>query len=140
VAGEALALKAEAVTAEFRHGGGFQIALLRYTQALISQITQVSMCTRRHSVEKQLCRWLLLAFDRLEDKELQITHEAIAHLLGVRREGVTEAAGRLQAAGLIQYGRGRVQIRNREGLEQHCCECYLAIKREYIRLLEPAPA
>jgi CRP-like cAMP-binding protein len=138
VAGQAFALRADMVNEEFRHGGGFQIATLRYTQALIAQITQVSMCTRRHSVEKQLCRWLLLAFERLDGGELPITHESIAHLLGVRREGVTEAAGRLQAAGLIRYGRGRMHLLDRVGLVNHGCECYLAIRREYVRLLEQA--
>jgi CRP-like cAMP-binding protein len=144
VPGEALSLRAEVVTQEFRHGGAFQVAMLRYTQALIAQITQVSMCTRRHSVEKQLGRWLLLANDRMEGAEMPLTHEAIAHLLGVRREGVTEAAGRLQAAGLVRYGRGRIRVHDREGLVQHSCECYSAIRREYVRLLDtpavlPAP-
>jgi CRP-like cAMP-binding protein len=136
VAGEALALRAETMSHEFRLAGGFQMAMLRYTQALIAQITQVSMCTRRHTVERQLCRWLLLAFDRVEDGELTITHEAIAHLIGVRREGVTEAAGRLQSAGLIRYSRGRMHLQDREGLVQRGCECYLAIRREYARLLD----
>jgi CRP-like cAMP-binding protein len=139
IAGQALALKADVVAHEFRQGGGFQLAMLRYTQALIAQITQVSMCTRRHTVERQLCRWLLLAFDRIEGGELTVTHEAIAHLIGVRREGVTEAAGRLQAAGLIRYSRGRMHLQDRNGLVARCCECYTAIRREYARLLE-APA
>ena len=136
IAGQALALKADQVGQEFRLGGGFQFSMLRYMQALIAQITQVSMCTRRHTVERQLCRWLLLAFDRIEGGELLITHEAIAHLIGVRREGVTEAAGRLQAAGLIRYSRGRMQLQDRAGLVARCCECYTAIRREYARLLD----
>lgn len=136
IAGQALALKADVVGQEFRLGGGFQVSMLRYTQALIAQITQVSMCTRRHTVERQLCRWLLLAFDRNEGGELAMTHESIAHLIGVRREGVTEAAGRLQAAGLIRYSRGRMHLQDRDGLVARGCECYTAIRREYARLLE----
>jgi CRP-like cAMP-binding protein len=136
VPGEALVLRAEAVGSEFRHNGDFQRMLLRYTQALIAQITQVSMCTRRHSVEKQLCRWLLQAGDRVGGDEMPLTHEAIANLLGVRREGVTEAAGRLQAAELIRYSRGRIQILDHEGLLQRGCECYSSIRRETDRLLD----
>jgi CRP-like cAMP-binding protein len=140
VAGQALALKAEIVVQEFRRGDAFQIAMLRYTQALIAQMTQVSMCTRRHTVEKQLCRWLLMAFERHDYKDLPVTHEAIAQLLGVRREGVTEAAGRLQASGLIQYGRGRIRILDRAGLDGHGCECCATIRREYARLLDAPPS
>jgi CRP-like cAMP-binding protein len=139
VAGQALMLKADAFQQEFRRGGEFQFAMLRYTQALIAQITQVSMCTRRHSVEKQLGRWLLLANDRVDGAEMPLTHEAVAQLLGVRREGVTEAAGRLQAAGLVRYSRGRIHVHDRDGLMQSACECYAAIRREYARLLD-APA
>jgi len=108
---------------------------LRYTQALITQMSQTAVCNRHHSVEQQLCRWLLLSLDRLPGSELTMTQELIANMLGVRREGVTEAAGRLQALGLINYSRGRITVLDRPGLEARVCECYAVVKREYDRLL-----
>ena len=113
--------------------------LLRYTQALITQMTLTAACNRHHALEQQVCRWLLMRLDRLQGSELTTTHEQIANLLGVRREGVTEAASRLQQAGLIRYSRGRVEVIDRPGLERRCCECYAVVKKEYDRLL-PAPA
>ena len=112
-----------------------QHLLLRYTQALITQMAQTAVCNRHHSVEQQLCRWLLLSLDRLSTNELTMTQELIANMLGVRREGVTEAAGRLQAAGLIHYSRGRIAVLDRPRLETRVCECYAVVKREYDRLL-----
>ena len=109
--------------------------LLRYTQALITQMTQIAVCNRHHSLEKQLCRWLLTSVDRASDNHLTITHELIASMLGVRREGVTGAAGRLQEDGLISYKRGHVEILDRKGLEKRTCECYSVVKAEYSRLL-----
>jgi CRP-like cAMP-binding protein len=108
---------------------------LRFTQALITQMTQTAACNRHHSVDQQLCRWLLLSLDRLHGHELVMTQELIANMLGVRREGVTEAAGKLQAIGLIRYARGRIRVLDRPGLEQRSCECYGVVKREYDRLL-----
>jgi CRP-like cAMP-binding protein len=136
VAGEALVLGAEAVDREFKRGGEFQFVLLRYTQALIAQMAQTAICNRHHPIEKQLCRWLLLCLDRLQAEEVNLTQEAIANLLGVRREGVTEAAGRLQEAGLIRYSRGNIRVVDRNGLEQRSCECYRVVEREYDRLLD----
>jgi hypothetical protein len=115
----------------------FQQLLLRYTQALITQISQTAVCNRLHSVEQQLCRWLLLSRDRLNTDELIMTQELIADMLGVRREGVTEAAGRLQAAGLIHYSRGKITVLDRAKLEARVCECYAVVKRESDRLLSP---
>ena len=135
VAGEALALRADVVDREFKLSGEFQFVLLRYTQALIAQMAQTVICTRHHPIEKQLCRWLLLCLDRLEGDELNLTQEAIATLLGVRREGITGAAGRLQEAGLIRYSRGRILILDRIGLEQRSCECHAVVEKEYERLL-----
>jgi CRP-like cAMP-binding protein len=109
--------------------------LLRYTQALITQMGQIAACNRHHSVEQQLCRWLLMSFDRLLGSELQMTQQAIAGMLGVRREGVTEAALRLQQAGVLRYMRGRITIVDRSALEGRCCECYQVVKKEYDRLL-----
>src|SRR6185437_4638295 len=108
---------------------------LRYTQALITQMTQTAVCNRHHSVDQQLCRWLLLSLDRLPSDELVMTQELIANMLGVRREGVTEAAGKLQAEGLIAYRRGRINVLDRAGLEARVCECYAVVKKEYARLL-----
>lgn len=136
VAGEALVLSAEAVAREFSRGGAFQVTLLRYVQAQIAQMAQTAICNRHHSVEKQLCRWLLLCEDRIGTVELQMTQEMIAKLLGVRREGVTEAVGRLQEAGLIQYSRGRIRILDRAGLEARSCECYQVVNDEYARVLQ----
>lgn len=134
-AGGALRMKAKALQDEFALGGKFQQLLLRYTQALITQISQTAVCNRLHSVEQQLCRWLLLSRDRLNTDELIMTQELIADMLGVRREGVTVAAGRLQDAGAISYVRGRIQILDRYKLEETVCECYRVVKDEFNRLL-----
>ncbi len=111
--------------------------LLRYTQALITQMAQTAVCNRHHSVDQQLCRWLLLSLDRLPSNELTMTQELIANMLGVRREGVTEAAGKLQKAGLILYSRGHITVLDRPGLEERVCECYQVVKSESDRLLPP---
>lgn len=132
-AGHAYRLKAKLLKAEF--GGALQHLLLRYTQALITQMAQTSVCNRHHSIEQQLCRWLLLTADRLPRSVLAMTQEAIANTLGVRREGVTEAAGKLQEDGLINYSRGRITIVDRGGLEARVCECYAVVKKEFDRLL-----
>jgi CRP-like cAMP-binding protein len=134
-AGGALRMKAKALQDEFALGGNFQQLLLRYTQAFITQISQTAVCNRLHSVEQQLCRWLLLSHDRLQADELIMTQELIADMLGVRREGVTVAAGRLQDAGAISYVRGRIQILDRQRLEETVCECYRVVKDEFRRLL-----
>src|SRR2546423_1047435 len=133
-AGGAFRMKAKVLQTEFAQGGTFQRLLLRYTQALITQISQTAVCNRLHSVEQQLCRWLLLSHDRLNTDELVMTQELIADMLGVRREGVTVAAGRLQDDGAISYVRGRIQILDREGLEENACECYQVVRNEYDRL------
>jgi CRP-like cAMP-binding protein len=122
----------------FESSGDVQHLLLRYTQALITQMTQTAVCNRHHSVDQQLCRWLLLMLDRLSSSEVLMTQELIANMLGVRREGVTEAAGRLQADGLIEYRRGRITVLDRDHLEARVCECYAVVKKEYDRLLGPA--
>lgn len=134
-AGNAFRLPAEILDTEFRLGGALQTLLLRYTQALITQMAQTAVCNRHHTVEKQLCRWLLLSLDRLPGNELTMTQELIANMLGVRREGVTEAAGRLQQLGLIRYARGRITVLDRPGLEERVCECYRVVKTEIDRLL-----
>jgi CRP-like cAMP-binding protein len=134
-AGAAIRLKAKVLQDEFALGGKFQHLLLRYTQALITQISQTAVCNRLHSVEQQLCRWLLLSHDRLKTDELIMTQELIADMLGVRREGVTVAAGHLQDIGAIRYARGRIKILNRQKLEETVCECYQVVKDEYRRLL-----
>lgn len=134
-AGEALVLKPEAADREFRRGGQFQFMVMRYLHVLLAQMSQTAVCNRHHSVEKQLCRWLLLCQDRIGMDELQLTQEMIASRLGVRREGVTEAARRLQDLGLIRYSRGRILIVDRPGLERQSCECYAVVRREYDRLL-----
>lgn len=134
-AGDALKMKAGILQDEFSRGGKFQQLMLRYTQALITQISQTAVCNRLHSVEQQLCRWLLLSRDRLNTDELIMTQELIADMLGVRREGVTVAAGRLQDAGAISYVRGRIQILDRQKLEESVCECYRVVKDESERLL-----
>src|SRR5438093_3212944 len=135
IAGRALRMKARVVKEEFARGGPFQRLLLRYTQALITQISQTAVCNRLHSVEKQLCRWLLLSHDRVKADELIMTQELIADMLGVRREGVTVAAGRLQDDGAISYVRGHIQILDRQKLEDAVCECYRVVKDEFDRLL-----
>ena len=134
-AGHGYRLKASILKKEFEGGGALQHLLLRFTQALITQMTQTAVCNRHHAVDQQLCRWLLLSLDRLPSNELVMTQELIANMLGVRREGVTEAAGKLQAAGLIHYTRGRITILDRPRLEAQVCECYKVVKKEYDRLL-----
>jgi CRP-like cAMP-binding protein len=134
-AGDALRMKAKVLQDEFALGGKFQQLLLRYTQALITQISQTAVCNRLHSVEQQLCRWLLLSHDRVQADELIMTQELIADMLGVRREGVTVAAGHLQDLGAISYVRGRIQILDREKLEETVCECYRVVRDEFARLL-----
>ena len=134
-AGGALRMKAKILQHEFAYGGKFQQLLLRYTQALITQISQTAVCNRLHSVEQQLCRWLLLSHDRLKTDELVMTQELLADMLGVRREGVTVAAGRLQDDGAISYVRGRIQILDRQKMEETVCECYRVVKDEGDRLL-----
>jgi len=134
-AGHAYRLKAAVLRREFEHGGALQHLLLRFTQALITQMAQTAVCNRHHSVVQQLCRWLLLSMDRLPGNELRMTQELIANMLGVRREGVTEAAGMLQEAGLINYSRGLITVLNRPKLEKQVCECYAVVKREVDRLL-----
>ncbi len=134
-AGEAVRMRAKVLQDEFARGGAFQQRLLRYTQALLTQMSQTAVCNRLHAIEQQLCRWLLLSHDRLGSDELVMTQELIANMLGVRREGVTAAAGRLQDGGLISYVRGRIRILDRPGLEATVCECYGVVKAEYDRLL-----
>jgi CRP-like cAMP-binding protein len=139
-AGQAFQLKGGALIKEFERHTGLQLLLLRYTQALITQMSQTAVCNRHHSLEQQLCRWLLLSLDRLPTNELTMTQELIANMLGVRREGVTEAAGKLQVRGLIRYSRGRITVIDRPGLEAQVCECYAVVKKEYDRLLPPVLA
>ena len=134
-AGRGYRLRGDVLRREFESGGALQHVLLRYTQALITQMTQTAVCNRHHTVDQQLCRWLLLSLDRLPGNELVMTQELIANMLGVRREGVTEAAGKLQAEGLIRYSRGRIKILDRKQLEARVCECYGVVKKEYDRLL-----
>jgi CRP-like cAMP-binding protein len=134
-AGQAFQLKGRELKREFERHGGLQFFLLRYTQALITQMSQTAVCNRHHSIEQQLCRWLLLSLDRLATNELTMTQELIANMLGVRREGVTEAAGNLHDQGLIAYSRGRITVLDRPGLEKLVCECYAVVKKEYDRLL-----
>jgi CRP-like cAMP-binding protein len=134
-AGYGFRLKAQLLKDEFQRFGPMLHLLLRYTQALITQMAQTAVCNRHHSVDQQLCRWLLLSLDRLASNELSMTQELIANMLGVRREGVTEAAGKLQDAGLISYRRGRITVLDRPGLEARSCECYQVVKTELDRLL-----
>jgi len=134
-AGQAYRLGADILKREFERGGYLQHLLLRFTQALITQMAQTAVCNRHHAVEQQLCRWLLLSLDRLASNEVHMTQELIANMLGVRREGVSEAAGRLQDAGLIRYQRGQITVLDRLRLEQRVCECYAVVKRESDRLL-----
>jgi CRP-like cAMP-binding protein len=134
-AGIGCRVKAAFLMQEFEHAGPVQHLLLRYTQALLTQMAQTAVCNRHHSLDQQLCRWLLLSLDRLQGDELVMTQELIANMLGVRREGVTEGAVRLQKAGLIAYVRGRITVLDRTGLELRTCECYAVVKREYARLL-----
>ena len=134
-AGHAYRLERSLLKKEFNRGGLMHRLLLRYTQALITQMNQTAACNRHHSVEQQLCRWLLLTLDRLPSNDLVMTQELVASMLGVRREGITEAAGRLQAAGLIRYRRGHIAVLERFGLEAGACECYAVVKKELRRLL-----
>ena len=134
-AGYGYRLRAGILKREFDQGGKLQHLALRYTQALITQMAQTAVCNRHHSIEQQLCRWLLLSLDRLPSNELTMTQELIANMLGVRREGVTEAAGHLQKAGLIHYSRGHIIVADRAKLEARVCECYAVVKKEYDRLL-----
>jgi len=134
-AGQGLRLKATAMMQEFNRAGPVLHLLLRYTQALITQMAQTAVCNRHHSLDQQLCRWLLLSLDRLQSNQLVMTQELIANMLGVRREGVTEAAGNLHSAGLIDYRRGHITVLDRAALERRSCECYAVVKKEYDRLL-----
>jgi CRP-like cAMP-binding protein len=134
-AGNGLRLKAQMIKNEFNRAGPVLHLLLRYTQALITQMAQTAVCNRHHSLDQQLCRWLLLSLDRLQDNELVMTQELIANMLGVRREGVTEGALKLQQGGLIRYARGHISVLDRPGLEKRTCECYAVVKKEYDRLL-----
>ena len=134
-AGQGFRLSALAMKEEFDRAGPVLHLLLRYTQALITQVAQTAVCNRHHSLDQQLCRWLLLSMDRLQGSELVMTQELIANMLGVRREGVTEGATKLQQAGLIKYSRGRISVLDRPGLEKRTCECYAVVKKEYDRLL-----
>ncbi len=134
-AGGAYRLLGQRLKEEFARHGILQILLLRYTWALLTQMAQTAVCNRHHSVDQQLCRWLLLSLDRLDGNELRMTQELIANMLGVRREGVTDAAGKLQKLGVIRYSRGRIAVLDRPALERLCCECYAVVKRETDRLL-----
>jgi hypothetical protein len=137
-AGHAFQLSGNVINHEFMRGGAVQRLLLRYTQALLTQMAQTALCYRHHSLDQQLCRWLLLSLDRLPSNHLLMTQEWIANMLGVRREGVTEAAGRLQGAGVIEYRRGHITVLNRPALESRACECYSVVKAECDRLLPRA--
>ena len=134
-AGQGFRLRADVIKGEFNRSGPVMHVLLRYTQALITQMTQTAVCNRHHSLDQQLCRWLLLSLDRLRGNELVMTQELIANMLGVRREGVTDGALKLQKAGLIRYARGHITVLDRKGLEERTCECYAVVKKEYDRLL-----
>ena len=134
-AGHAYRLAGQRLKDEFHRNGGLQVLLLRYTQALITQMSQTAVCNRHHTVDQQLCRWLLLSLDRLPSNHLVMTQELIANMLGVRREGVTDAAGKLQKLGVIQYVRGQITVLDRAKLEQLSCECYAVVKKETDRLL-----
>jgi CRP-like cAMP-binding protein len=134
-AGHAYRLQGALLKQEFSRSGELQHLLLRYTQALLTQMAQTAVCNRYHSLDQQFCRWLLLSLDRLPADELVMTQELIANMLGVRREGVTEAAGNVQRAGLIEYQRGRITVLDRAGLEARTCECYAVVKKEFDRLL-----
>ena len=139
-AGHAYRLIGQLLKDEFHRNGQMQLQLLRYTQALITQMAQTAVCNRHHSVDQQLCRWLLLSLDRLASDELTMTQELIANMHGVRREGVTEAAGKLQKLGVIRYARGKITVLDRPKLEELCCECYAVVKKETDRLLAPESA
>jgi CRP-like cAMP-binding protein len=132
-------LPARHLKEEFNRAGALMHLFLRYTQALITQMAQTAVCNRHHSVDQQLCRWLLMSLDRLDRSELTMTQELIANMLGVRREGVTEAAGKLRAAGIIEYGRGHIKVLDRSKMEARVCECYAVVKKEFDRLLTDLP-
>lgn len=134
-AGSAYRLRGQVLKDEFHHHGELHHLLLRYTQALLTQMAQTAVCNRHHSVDQQLCRWLLLSLDRLPSNQLNMTQELIANMLGVRREGVTEAAGKLQRLGVIKYQRGHITVLDRPRLEKLCCECYAVVQKEFERLL-----
>ena len=134
-AGHAYRLERRLLKQEFDRSGLMQCLLLRYTQALITQMTQTAVCNRHHSIEQQLCRWLLVTLDRVPSGQLIMTQELVANMLGVRREGITEAAGKLQHAGFIRYHRGHISVLERSGLETRACECYAVVKKELSRLL-----
>jgi hypothetical protein len=138
-AGYGYRLKSQILKDEFNRAGIMMQLLLRYTQSLITQMAQTAVCNRHHSVEQQLCRWLLLSLDRLDTSELKMTQELIANMLGVRREGVTEAAGKLRRAGVIRYSRGHIAVLDRARLEKEACECYAVVKTENDRLLADLP-
>ncbi|MFH2133312.1 MAG: Crp/Fnr family transcriptional regulator [bacterium] len=133
--GKAYRLTSRLLMEEFRQHTGFMLLMLRYTQALITQMTQTAVCNRHHSIDQQLCRWLLLSLDRLQGNQLVMTQELIANMLGVRREGVTNAAGKLDKLGVIEYARGKITVLDRSKLEKMCCECYAVVKQETDRLL-----
>src|ERR1041385_1761332 len=137
---KAYRLPAQLLKAQFAEGGALQLLLLKFTQALITQISQTAVCNLHHSVDQQLCRWLLLSLDRLPENRLQMTQELIANMLGVRRQGVTESARKLEQDGLITYKRGLITVLDRRGLEQRACECYSVVKSETARLLPPPSA
>jgi len=139
-AGQAYRLPGQQILEEFNRHGEMLTLMLRYTQALITQMAQTAVCNRHHSIDQQLCRWLLLSLDRLPSNHLTMTQELIANMLGVRREGVTEAAGKLQKLGVIKYSRGRITVLDRPQLEQLSCECYSVVKKETDRLLPYVPA
>ena len=134
IPGYAYRVRASVIVAEFRKGGGTSRVLLRYIQSLMTQMVQTAVCNRHHTVEQQLCRWLLLSLDRLPSNQVGVTQELIGNMLGVRRSGITEAARKLQAAGVIDYTRGSITVRDRAKLEAHACECYAVVKKETDRL------
>ena len=138
--GHAYRLKGQLLKQEFNRGGAFQRLMLRYTLALLRQMAQTAVCNRHHTIDQQLCRWLLLSLDRLQSGDLSMTQKLISNMLGVRREGVTEAAGKLHKAGLIQYGRGRITVLDRPGLEARVFECYEVVRKEFARLLPDVTA
>ena len=138
-AGHAFRLPGQRLKDEFNRHGEMLLLMLRYTQALITQMAQTAVCNRHHSIDQQLCRWLLLSLDRLQDNQLTMTQELIANMLGVRREGVTEAAGKLQRQGVIEYNRGHIKVLDRPRLEQLSCECYAVVRKETGRLLPVTP-
>ena len=138
-AGNAYRLAGQLLKDEFHNDGDLQLLLLRYTQSLITQMAQTAVCNRHHTLDQQLCRWLLLSLDRLSSSQLTMTQELIANMLGVRREGVTAAAGKLQKLGVISYHRGQINVLDRPKLESLCCECYAVVKKESDRLLHPRP-